>query len=197
MKTLVQRIIREVEPVYRGSTIYVKTIWSHVLRVSGFAKEFAEKTGANQFVAEVGGLLHDIGGAMHGPEDHHITGAREATVVLLRCECPLELIGPIADTIYSYRGSQKVALKTPEAKCVAAADAKDHFTALQELWNVQTRDLGVLPILVYQTVSSKLERDWEKIIPEIRIMLDGTYEAAKKKLLSIASRNGGTDSKKR
>jgi HD superfamily phosphodiesterase len=185
----------EVKPEYLASKIKAHTIGPHVLRVSGFAVDFAVRLGANQFVAEAGGLLHDLGAAIYGAKDHHITGAREAVAVLLRCECPVAFIGPIVSAIYSHRGSQRIAFQIPEAKCVAAADAQDHFTNLQELWMVQTRDLDIREMEVYRTVSVKLRRDWEKIDPEIKVLLDGTYEKAKQELLKIAS--GNENNKKR
>jgi putative nucleotidyltransferase with HDIG domain len=190
-----QRITEEVRPVYVDSTIYQHTIWKHVLNVSRFAKDFALKIGANPFIAEAGGLLHDLGAAKFGKENHHITGVQEASLVLVKCECPLELVGPILSTIYSHRGSQRIVFQSPEAKCVAAGDAKEHFVNLGELWVVQTKDLGIPEMQVYQVLSDKLERDWLKTSPEIKVLLNGTYENAKQELLQIASRNG--TSKKR
>jgi len=185
-----QKIAQAVEPVYRTSPIYTSTIWQHVSRVAKFAEDFAVKLGLNRFIAEAGGWLHDLGAAKYGKDNHHVTGAQEAVPVLLSCDCPVELIGPIVSTIYSHRGSQRIAFKVPEAKCVAAADAQDHFTNLNELWRVQVEDLGVPEILVYQTISEKLMRDWEKTDPEIRLLLDGAYKRAKQELLEISSRNG-------
>ena len=190
MEALIQKITEMVKPVYTFSAFYSHTIWPHALRVSGYAKDLAAKIKANQFIAEAGGLLHDFGAAMYGQNDHHITGVKEAVPVLLKCGCPLKFIGPIITTIYSHRGSQKIAFRTQEARCVAAADAQDHFTDLEELWEVQKRDLGIMEEWIHQALSKKLERDWEKISPEIKILLDGTFEKAKRELLRIAHMNG-------
>ncbi|MFH1582559.1 MAG: HDIG domain-containing metalloprotein, partial [bacterium] len=78
MEIIIERITEEIKPVYLNSTFYTHTIWDHVLCVSKFAKDFAEKMGSNQFIAEAGGLLHDLGAAKYGQKDHHITGTQEA-----------------------------------------------------------------------------------------------------------------------
>jgi len=196
LETIIERIMAEVKPVYITSTFYTLTIWDHVMRVSKFARDFAEKMGADQFITEAGGLLHDLGAAKYGKENHHITGVQEAVVVLLKCGCPLELIGPITSSIYSHRGSQKIPFLTQEARCVAAADALDHFWNLEELWRVQIEDLGILEMEVYQTLSEKLKRDWEKTDSEIKVFLNGTYEKAREDLLRIASRRRQSTRKK-
>ncbi|MFH1509993.1 MAG: HD domain-containing protein [Candidatus Nealsonbacteria bacterium] len=184
---IIEKIVGKVESIYLNSSFYTLTIWDHVSRTAKFAKEFAEKTKCDQFIVEVGGLLHDLGAAKFGKENHHITGVQEAIIVLLECECPLELIGPITSTIYSHRGSQNIPFETPEAKCVAAADALDHFKNIEELWRVQVEDLKILELEVYRELSEKIERDWEKTVPEIKILLDGAYLLAKEELLKIAS----------
>ena len=188
MEINIEIIVKKVKPIYLDSVFYTHTIWSHVLRVSELAKGFAKKMGHDWFIAEAGGLLHDLGAAKYGQKDHHITGAQEATAVLLECECPLALIGPIVSSVYSNRGSQKIVFQTPEAKYVAAADALDHFANIEELWKVQVEDLGILEIEVYRTLSEKLKRDWEKIDPEIKVFLDRTYEQAQEELLKIVSK---------
>ena len=196
MELIIRKISAQIQPLYSASAHYQHTIWSHVLRVSQYAKDFAMATQANEFVCVAGGLLHDIGAAMYGREDHHITGSKEAVAVLLSCECPVELIGPIVSTIYSHRGSQRLPFKTQEAICVAAADAKDHFTDLEELWMVHERDLHLPPMWIHRKVSDKLQRDWEKTDSAIKGLLGDAYEKAKKELLRIAHRNGGAVGRK-
>ena len=182
-----RRIVEEVKPVYLASTIYKHTIWKHVLRVACFARDFAtDMPGANDDVAWIAGILHDIGGAKYGPENHHITGKQEASVVLAKCNCPAEHVGIILDAIYSHRGSQKIPLKTPEARCVAAADTKDHLEFIEELWVAQTIDLGVPVEHAHYVILQKLARDWAKTDPQIRLMLWETYKKALVRLSGIA-----------
>ncbi|OGZ79574.1 MAG: hypothetical protein A2358_01260 [Candidatus Staskawiczbacteria bacterium RIFOXYB1_FULL_37_44] len=189
MENLIKRIVQRVRPIYFGSKFYPKTCFKHALRVSEFAKDFSVKLGASRFISEAGGLLHDIGAAMYGRDNHHITGAQEATLVLLDCECPLDAVGPIVSAVYSHRGSEKIPFKIPEAKCVAAADAKDHFLFLEEVWQAQM-GLGRTELEAYTRVSEELKNDWEKTDPEIKPLLDGAYEKARQKLLKIALANG-------
>jgi hypothetical protein len=99
-------------------------------------------------------------------------------------------VGPILSAIYSHRGSQRIPFRTQEAKCVAAADSIDHFKVVPELWRIQVEEKHVLELEVYKTLSEKLANDWEKIDPEIKFLLDGTYGRARQELLAIASQIG-------
>jgi len=187
VEDLIKRVAIAAGPLYVASKFYKHTIWPHVLGVAKLAREFAEKQGANAHIAELGGLLHDIGAALFGSKDHHITGVKEATAILIECKCPLEIVGPIASTIYTHRGSQRIAFEIPEGMCVAAADAADHFQNVDELWLVHKIDLKISPLRTFQMVSDKLERDWQKTSSEIKTLLDGSYSAARQKLLKIAN----------
>lgn len=194
--SIIRRIAEEVEQPYRGSTFY-STLWEHVSAVAEHSLDLAKKTGADQFVAEAGGLLHDLGGAMYGREEHHITGIREAAPVLVEVGCPLESIGPILHTIFCHRGSQGIVPETLEAMCVAAADAWDHFRALEELCRVQVTHLGIPPIQVFSMVSAKLEADWEKIAQQLRSFIADDYQSARQKLVELTSGGNGRFEKRR
>ena len=186
MEVLIKKIQNAVRDVCIGSKFYRHTIWPHALGVAKSAKDFAETLGADLFVAQVGGLLHDIGAAKFGKDDHHITGVQLASPILLQCACPLEFIGVILSCIYSHRGSQNIPFQTQEAMCVAAADAKDHFDYVDELWLSHMRDLNTPTLFIFQELSGKLERDWKKTDPQIKVMLDGIYDRAKQRLVGIA-----------
>lgn len=179
------------EPIYKGSKFYTQgTFWLHATRSAQYARRFARRMGANPFVAYLGALLHDVGAALYGKKDHHITGAKEATMVLLECGCPPKFIGLVASCIHSHRGSRRMAFAIPEAICVAAADAMDHFTTVDELWVVQREDLGVPEKRIPRTLREKLTRDWEKTDPRIQQMLNGTFERAIKDIEVFAAKNG-------
>ena len=188
VEKLITKIRKEVKPIYLSSPHYKLFIWRHVLRVSRHAKGFVLKIGADRLIAEAGGLLHDIGAAKFGKENHHVTGVQEASLILLKCGCPLQLIGSILTGIYSHRGSQRIAFQTLEAKCIAAGDALEHFTNLEELWRVQIEDLHIPESKVFSTLDAKLARDWQKIDPEIKPFLNGIYARACRKLVCLASR---------
>lgn len=186
MQEVIRKIIIAVESIYRDSPHYV-TVGQHVSRVARYAREFAEAMDARPSIAEAGGWLHDLGAAMHGRELHHETGVKEASLILLECDCPLEFVGPIISTVHTHRGSQRIAFKIPEAICVAAADSKDHFLEVGELWKARMRQEGC-PIATRESVSQELERDWGKIVdPKIRKLLEEVYQGARKKLLEIFS----------
>ena len=131
--------------------------------------------------------MHDVGAAKFDKEKHHITGAELATGILLRCGCSAVHIGAVARAIYSHRGSQNIPFPSVAAMCVAAADAKDHFDYVGELWRVADIDWGIIELQRHQYLLDKLKRDWAKIHPRIREMLDGSYAMARQTLLQIAN----------
>lgn len=175
------------EPLYLGSKHYPLTVWPHALAVAEHAKTFARQLNGNLFVAEVAGLLHDIGAAMFGKDNHHITGAEVATSIMLKCKCSASHIGRVARAIYSHRGSQSIPLRSVVEICVAAADAKDHFNNVGEIWLVAGKSWSIPPEQRHDFICSKLSRDWKKTDPRIREMLNGTYEQAQRTLLEIAN----------
>jgi putative nucleotidyltransferase with HDIG domain len=168
-----------IKPIYRASKVHKRDIWQHVLRVSRYAKYFARKTGANQLVAEIGGLLHDIGLAKHGKKKHHIKGAKEAEKILRACKCSEEFIGPIISTIYFHRARHRFVSRTRAAKCVAAADALDHF-----------RGTDVSATKVHRIVSEKLKRNWAKIDTKIRPLFNVGYGRVRQEVLKVVLRKG-------
>ena len=179
-KNVISRIRIAVEPIYNCGKFYSGiTIWAHALAVAQFAREFAVLYDADEFVSEAAGLLHDVGAALYGREDHHRTGVSEAGLILFEAGCATEYMWPIFNAIYSHRGSIEKRLFLPSAVCVAAADAKDHFLNLGEVWLAQERRLATKDIsIIYPIVYAKVQKDWEKTSPEIRAMLNGSYEQA-------------------
>lgn len=180
-------IYESAEPIYLASTFYPRTIWPHAMAVAKYAKDFAAQLRGNVFVAEAAGVLHDIGAAKLGKQDHHVRGAELATGILLECGCPARQIGAIVKAIYSHRASQNIPIKNVASICVAAADAKDHFENAGELWMVADKDWGIIEMQRCQFILDKLERDWKKTAPEIRAMMNGSYENARTMILRIAN----------
>ena len=188
MDAIVRRIREKVELTYLATPFYSGTIWTHVLHVAEFAKQFARHLQANEFVSEVGGLLHDLGAAVHGKPNHHVTGMQQALPVLLDCECPFEFIWPILMTIHAHRGSTQFAFDTPEQACVAAADSCQHFENVQVLWNVCKMNWHIAEENIYDRLRKKLENDWRKIHPRLRPLLSEDYRKALGELSAIARR---------
>jgi putative nucleotidyltransferase with HDIG domain len=179
-----------VAPIYEKSIHYTLTIHSHIQRVAGNSKKFAEQLELNPFIAEAAGLLHDIGAAIHGKHDHHITGVKEATPILYELGIPLEQRLAILECILTHRGSRRIEAKTPEAVCVASADAWDHFINLRELWRVQIKDRKKPLVDVYNILFDKLNRSWQKIDERLKPALEAGYRNALIQLKEIAAENG-------
>ena len=188
LENLIKKISEKAKPVYCSSVYYPDTIWNHVLSVAELSKYFASRIFANQFIAEAAGLLHDIGAAKFGKQDHHITGANEAMLILFSCDCPLAFAGPILDAVYSHRGSQGLPLKTLESECVAAADAMEHFYYPGEVWLALKKYSGISDNEeLNRVISEKLDNDWRKISRRIKPFIDGAYDKAKQQLADFVS----------
>ena len=177
LRILIKRITREARPIYLTGKFRKRSIWAHALRVSAYSKYFAGKTGANQLVAEAGGMLHDIGRAKHGKKRHHANGAKEAKRILRACKCPEDLIKSIVSTIYFHRARHRFVARTREAKCVAAADALNHF-----------RGMDVPALIVHRIVSKKLKKNWAKIDPKIRLLFNMPYGKVRREVLRVVSK---------
>lgn len=106
--------------------------WHHINRVWRLARQIAEKEGANQEVAELGALVHDIADwKFHGGDDS--VGPREAERLLLDEGATLEVIEQVVDIVatISFKGAGvQTAMRTLEGKCVQDADRLDAIGAI-------------------------------------------------------------------
>lgn len=172
----VKKIVEE--ECKKDSNIYGYDAWNHhILRVVKFSKILAKKIGADKEIVELSAFLHDIGGIKGDPQNHHISGAKEAEKILAKLHYPEEKIKKIKHCIYAHRASKNIKRRTIEAKCLASADAISHFEDLPSLFylvykrNKFSIEDGVNRLL------SKLERDWKKLIPEAKEMIKDKYKA--------------------
>lgn len=180
-KTILERVKKIVKKeCKKDSNIYGYDAWNHhVLRVVNIARELAKKLRANKEIVELSAYLHDIGGIKGDPENHHISGAKEAEIILRQFNYPENKIKKIKHCIYAHRGSKSIKKKTIEAECIATADAMAHFEDIPSLFSLVFKkhrmsiDEGVI------WLRSKVERDWKKMIPEAKEMMKKKYKAIK------------------
>ena len=157
--------------------------WTHhIVYVVKFAKQLAEKLGADSEVVELAALLHDYAGITNYDlqEEHHIHGARLAEEILKQVDYPQEKIELVKKCIYNHRGSVVLEKTTPEENCVASGDAMAHIDqALHVLvWACKTKKLGIEGGKAW--FAPKLERSWNKLCPEGKEMVREKYECMKK-----------------
>ena len=140
-------------------------------------------------IVEIAALLHDYAGikdhALYA--DHHIHGPIEAERILHALQYPENRIAAVKHCIAGHRASVKVHRCSPEAECLANADAITHIEQVPSLLNfVFTR--RAMSIDEGATwVRSKLQRTWKKLSPRVQRHMRGKYEAALVTLSSMTA----------
>lgn len=161
---------------------YSSNVWDqHIVLVVNYSKMLAAKLGADQEMAELAALLHDLGSLKFGEEGHEITGQKEAEKVLKNAGYPKKIIDEIKEAIGSHRGSLDIKPKSITAKILANADAMAHFDVVPVLLRVGLDKYKKDEKLAAKWVLDKLERDWNKklTIPEAKKMVREKYQAAR------------------
>lgn len=185
-RQMIEEISRLVEDACaRDTNKFGYGIWSHhIVYVVKYAKQLAVILGAEVEVVEIAALLHDYAGIKDSSlaEEHHIHGAVLAERILEGYGYPKEKVEKVKHCIMSHRGSISSERKSPEAECIASADAMAHISqAASLLYLAYTRhcmaiDEGKAWVL------GKLERSWNKLCPEAKKIVRDDYFCARKML---------------
>ena len=159
-------LIERAKEIYLNSPFYDQTIWKHVSFVAMLASSTAShELGGNGSIAYIGGLLHDVGAALRGPEDHHITGAIIAEGMLRELGYSEAVIREVLHCIFVHRGSIESRRETIEAQCVASADGLAHFLQIPALFRIALFNKGFSSREAAEWVRNKLDRSWQKMLP--------------------------------
>lgn len=184
---IVERVRKIVENDCRSKNNYFGySAWTHhIAVVVKFSLKLAKKLKADIETVELAALLHDWSGIKNVRfyEEHHVHSARMAGILLSRLGYSKDRIERVKRCIYSHRASQKIKRVSIEEKCLASADAMSHITELPDLMFLA---YGVRKLKTKEGakfVLSKIERSWEKLIPEAKKMVKNDYQQAKKILL--------------
>jgi len=176
--------INKIRKIVKG--IAEREDWKfHILPVVEYSKRLAKDLKANEEIAELAALLHDIGRIKFGGENHHITGAKEAEKILKKYKFEKEIIEEIKHCIESHRGATNITPKTKLAKIIANADVMAHFdNFLVLVYYGAQRKFGYEETIEW--LNKKIERDWKKklILPQAKKMIKEKYRAIKLLLTS-------------
>lgn len=153
---------------------------THVQYVVEYAKQLAEKINVDEEIVEISALLHDIGRLNGSEENHHIIGAEYAQEYLPTLNYPQEKIDKVKHCILAHRGSLSIPRETKEAECVASADAMSHFRNISDMFYFVYHDLGESSEKGKQMIKDKLERSFNKMIPEAQAIVREKYDAVMK-----------------
>ena len=148
----------------------------HVVPVVKYSKELAQKLGADEELAELAALLHDIGRFRFEAKDHEITGVPEAEKILKDLGYASDVIDEVKHCVESHRGSKDVKPETMIAEIVKNADAMAHFDIVPVFFYMNFKGSSFDDLLIW--MEGKIERGWKKItIPEAREMMEEKHKA--------------------
>jgi uncharacterized protein len=183
---MIEEIERIVEAACaRETNIFGYGIWTHhIMPVVWHAKRLAELFRADPEIVEIAALLHDYASVKDPAlyQDHHLHGPVEAERLLQQLGYPPAKIEAVKHCIATHRGSVPGQRNSPEAECLANADAVAHLEQLPSLLHLtfvqwqMTVDEGT------RWVRAKLTRSWNKLSPQVQEMMREQYEAALKVL---------------
>ncbi len=163
------------------SNVFGQGIWSHhILPVARHAVCLAPVFDADPEIVEIAALLHDYASVKDEAlyAEHHLHGPVEAARLLERLEYPANRTRAVQHAIAAHRASADVERRTPEAECLANADALAHIENVPSLLHLAyvRRGRGIDDGAAW--VRAKLERSWGKLSPRIRDEARAAYRAA-------------------
>lgn len=156
--------------------------WDHHIElVYKIAIEICDKYNANYEIVALAALLHDVASVTKKEytEEHHIIGAEIAEELLKRYGLEESKINLIKKCILNHRGSRVVKKISPEEICVADSDAMAHFYSVPSLLRMVYVEKNMTIDEGSNFVLEKLERSYNKLSDEGKIIIDNHYQAAK------------------
>ena len=163
------------------SNVFGYGIWTHhITEVARHAVRLAPELGADPEIVEIAALLHDYASVKDEAlyPDHHIHGPIEASELLDRLGVPPETIQAVQHAIAAHRASAAVERRTPEAECLANADALAHLENVPSLLHLAYvgRHQGIDDGAAW--VRAKIERSWGKLSPRVQEQARNIYQSA-------------------
>ena len=180
------RVIKEVKQKVEkvcslDSNVFGYGIWTHhILHVVRIGKMLAEQFGADTEIVEIAALLHDYAGIkdhkLH--KEHHIHGAIAAEKILRNLNYPAQKIKAVKHCIENHRSSIPGKRGTPEAECLASADAIAHIENVPSLFYLAYAKFDREIDEGAEWIRKKLNRTWKKINPQFRYLVEEKYKSA-------------------
>ena len=172
-------LIHEIENIVRQAcasetNIFGYGIWTHHIKfVARNGRRLARHFQADPEIVEIAALLHDYASVKDAAlyPDHHIHGPIEAEHVLRILGYPNERIEAVKHCIATHRASVHSDRRSPEAECLANADAVTHLEQIPSLLHLVFVQRGMDIDHGTMWVRHKLERSWNKLSPPIQEMM--------------------------
>lgn len=175
----IERIVEEA--CAQDSNVFGYGIWSHhIIQVARNARRLAPLFGADPEIVEVAAILHDYASVKDQAlvAEHHLHGAAEAERLLRGFGYPEERIQAVTHCIVAHRASAPLERETPEAECLANADALTHIEQVPSLLHFAFVQQGMGIDEGTEWVRAKLQRSWGKLSPQVQALAQAAYQAA-------------------
>ena len=145
-----------------------------------FGQALAALTGADAEIVELAALLHDYAGIkdVSLEPEHHRHGAALAHELLEALGYPKTRTRQVAACILTHRASQGLRPQTLEARVLASADAVAHIAQVPSLLHLAYIRKGLDIDEGAAWVRAKLERSYQKLLPEAKALIELRYQAA-------------------
>jgi uncharacterized protein len=138
--------------------------------------------GVDAEIVHLAALLHDYASVKNEAyyENHHVHSPILAEKILQGLGVSQAKINAVKKAITGHRGSVGMKDRTPEAACLASADALTHIENVPALLHLayQEHDMGIDEGAVW--IRSKLQRNWAKMHPEVQALSLENYLAAQR-----------------
>lgn len=170
---------------YQKENIFGCNIWEyHILPVVKYSKVLADRFCIDKECAILSAYLHDYASVLDKKyyEEHHWYGAKFAEEILHRENYPKQKIDIIKTAILNHRGSIDYTEQSLEIKCLASADAMAHITEIPSLLYLAYRQKNMDIQTGSQWVYKKINRSWDKLCEEAKIIIRDEYQAGIKVL---------------
>lgn len=150
----------------------------HIKAVVENAIYLAEKNKADIEIVTISAWLHDIASVTDYDlyEQHNIHGANIAEELLLKLNYSKEKIELVKNCILNHRGSDLKEKYTKEEICVADADSISHFDNIPLLLYLAYAKKGYSFEEGIEFVKNKLDRSFNKLSEDSKIVYKEKYE---------------------
>jgi uncharacterized protein len=155
--------------------------WTHhIVEVVKYSKFLAPLFYADVEIVVIAALLHDYAGIKNIEHyaAHHEKSSQEAEKILSYFCYPKEKTEAVKHCIATHRGSTVQNRSTPEAECLANADAIAHIMQVPSLLKLAYVEYKMEIDSGAVWVKKKLIRSWNKLNPKIQDMFKCQYEAS-------------------
>lgn len=183
----IERIVREA--CAKETNIFGYGIWTHhITQVAKNAGRLAALFNADPEIVQLAAVLHDYASVKDKAlyEEHHIHGPIEAEKLLREFGYPQERIEAVKHCIEAHRASVAGERKSPEAECLANADAMSHIEHVPSLLHLAFVQHGMGIDEGTAWVREKLKRSWSKLNPVVRDMMREKFESALRTLTVVS-----------